>query len=63
MGRYKRKTIEYLEDLKERAVNNFEHLKARFGSNNQNNDDKTEKIDWLKVKTKFILYIYFINNI
>ena len=45
MGRYKRKTIEYLEDLKERAVNNFEHLKARFGSNNQNNDDKTEKID------------------
>ena len=45
MERYKRKTSEYLEDLKERAVNNFEHLKARFGSNNQNNADKTEKID------------------
>ena len=45
MERYKRKTFEYLDDLKERAVNNFEHLKVRFGSNNQNNDEKTEKID------------------
>ena len=62
MERYKRKTFEYLDDLKERAVNNFEHLKVRFGSNNQNNDEKTEKIDWLKVKIKLILYINFINK-
>ena len=44
--RFKRKTKEFFEDLKERAINNFEHIKARFSSNKQNEDDiKIEKID------------------
>ena len=34
------------EDLKERTVNNFEHIKARFSSNKQNEEDiKVEKLD------------------
>ena len=45
MERYKRKTFEYLEDWKDRAINNYEHLKARFVSNNQNDNEKTEKIE------------------
>ena len=46
MERYQRKTKEYFEDLKERAVNNFDHIKARLGFNNQNNEDiKIEKLD------------------
>lgn len=43
--KYKRKTKEYFEDLKERALNNFEHIKARFGYRNNNENEKTEKID------------------
>ena len=52
MEKYKRKTKEYFEDLKERAINNFEHIKARLGYNNNNNNDnnlngneKREKLD------------------
>ena len=38
MERYMRVSKEYIEDLKERAVNNYEHIKARFGNNTQNNN-------------------------
>ena len=40
MERYKRKTKEFFEDLKERAINNYEHIKARFGKNNQNQNEE-----------------------
>ena len=44
--RYKRKVKEFFEDLKERTVNNFEYIKARFSSNKQNEEDiKEEKLD------------------
>ena len=44
--RYKRKVKEFFEDLKERTVNNFEHIKARFSSSKQNEEDiKVEKLD------------------
>ena len=50
MEKYKRKTKEYIEDLKERAINNFEHIKARLGYNNNNDvnlneNEKREKLD------------------
>ena len=44
MERYERKTKEFFEDLKERAMNNLEHIKARFGNQNDENI-KVEKID------------------
>ena len=46
--KYKRKTKEFMEDLKDRAINNFEHLKSRFGygnnGNNENNENQTEEV-------------------
>ena len=43
--KYKRKTKEFMEDLKDRAINNFEHLKARFGyGNNENNENQAEEV-------------------
>ena len=40
-----RKTKEYIEDLKERTVNNYEHIKEIFGNNSQVNDENKEKIE------------------
>ena len=45
MERYKRKTKELFDDIKERAMNNFEYIKSRFVSENENDNKKTEKID------------------
>ena len=41
--RYKRKTHEFWDDLKERAINNIEHIKARFSENNQDNNNEKDK--------------------
>ena len=40
MERYMRLSKEFIEDLKERAVNNYEHIKVRFGHNIQNNNNE-----------------------
>ena len=45
MERYKRKTKELFDDIKESAMNNFEYIKSRFVSQNENDNKKTEKID------------------
>ena len=42
MERYMRISKEYIGDLKERAINNYEHLKARFGNNSQKNNEINE---------------------
>jgi len=33
------------EDLKERAINNFEYIKGRFSNGNESVNEKKEKID------------------
>ena len=48
MEKYVRKTKEYISDLKERAVNNYEHIKARFGNNNNHNIEKNE-FEWIYI--------------
>ena len=45
MERYVRKTKEYIEDLKERTVNNYELIKAKFGNNSQVDNENKEKIE------------------
>ena len=43
MERYMRITQEYIDDLKERAINNYEHIKMKFVNNEEK--DKEEKQD------------------
>ena len=45
MERYKRKTKELFEDIKERAMNNFEYIKSKFVNENDNDNNKKEKFE------------------
>ena len=45
MERYMRKTKEYFEDLKESAVNNYEHIKRRFGNSQETNKEEQNQIE------------------